>query len=302
MVSTLKIAGFDLLRYIRTQATSNVGNFRVFARRRPVSAFWLLVIMFLVFMSIAAPVVSPQDPYIPDFSKVTNSPDTENFFGTDFLGRDQLTRIIYGGRTSLFIGLVSVFLGIGIGSLWGLASGYLGGKFDLISQRLLEILMAIPGLILAMILMFILGASVWTLIVAIAFTRLAFGARVIRAVALSVRETTYVEAARSTGAPTWRIMVFHVAPQTFAPFLVLFTTNIGIAILIEAALGFIGLGIAPPTPTWGSMLGEAASNLEPFWWLVFFPGLFITIAVLAFNLAGAGLQDALDPRSRGTIG
>ncbi len=302
MVSTLKITGFDLLRNIRTQVTQYAGSFRSFSRQRPVAAFWLVVILFLVLMSIAAPVVSPQDPYTPDFTKVTNSPSTEHFFGTDFLGRDQLTRIIWGGRTSLFIGLVSVFLGVGIGSLWGLASGYLGGKFDLISQRLLEILMAIPGLILAMILMFILGASVWTLIVAIAFTRLAFGARVIRAVSLSVRETTYVEAARSVGAPTWRVMVFHVAPQTFAPFLVLFTTNIGIAILIEASLGFIGLGIAPPTPTWGSMLGEAASNLEPFWWLVFFPGLFITITVLAFNLAGAGLQDALDPRSRGTIG
>jgi peptide/nickel transport system permease protein len=302
MVSTLKITGSDQLRNIKTQVTQYAGSFRTFSRQRPVAAFWLLVILFLVLMSIAAPVVSPQDPYTPDFTKVTNGPDAENFFGTDFLGRDQLTRIIWGGRTSLFIGLVSVFLGIGIGSVWGLASGYVGGKFDLVSQRVLEILMAIPGLILAMILMFILGASVWTLIVAIAFTRLAFGARVIRAVSLTVRETTYVEAARSVGAPTWRIMSFHVAPQTFAPFLVLFTTNIGIAILIEASLGFIGLGIAPPTPTWGSMLGEAASNLEPFWWLVFFPGLFITIAVLAFNLAGAGLQDALDPRSRGTLG
>ena len=237
MVSTLKIT---VSRNIRTQVSEYAGNLRSFSRQRPVAAFWLAVIVILVLMSIAAPVVSPHDPYTPDFTKVTNGPDTENFFGTDFLGRDQLTRIIWGGRTSLFIGLVSVFLGVGVGSLWGLASGYLGGKFDLISQRLLEILMAIPGLILAMILMFILGASVWTLIVAIAFTRLAFGARVIRAVSLSVRETTYVEAARSVGAPTWRVMVFHVAPQTFAPFLVLFTTNIGIAILIEAALGFIG--------------------------------------------------------------
>jgi len=301
MKSALKTTGSDGFTYLWAVVKRNAVSFRGFARRSPVAAFWMVMILFLVFMSIAAPVVSPQDPYIPDFSKVTNSPSTENFFGTDFLGRDQFTRIIYGGRTSLFIGLISVLVGVGVGSLWGLVSGYLGGKFDLISQRLLEILMAIPGLILAMILMFILGASVWTLIVAIAFTRLAFGARVIRAVSLSVRETAYVEAARSTGASYWRVMLFHVAPQTFAPFLVLVTTNIGIAILIEASLGFIGLGIAPPTPTWGSMLGEAASNLEPFWWLVFFPGLFITLAVLAFNLAGAGLQDVLDPRNRGTL-
>lgn len=302
MESTLKTTGFDVLRYIRTQATLNARRFRVFARRRPISAFWLVVIILLVLISIAAPLVAPDDPNSPDFKNVTASPGAGHLFGTDFLGRDSLSRVIYGGRVSLFIALTSIFIGIGAGSIWGMVSGYLGGKFDLISQRFLEILIAIPGLILAMMLTFILGASVWTLIVAIAFTRLAFGARVIRAVTLSVRETAYVEAARSIGAPPWRIMVFHVAPQTFAPFLVLFTTNIGIAILIEAALGFIGLGIAPPTATWGGMLGEAATNLEPFWWLVFFPGLFITIAVLAFNLAGDGLQDVLDPRSRGTLG
>ena len=302
MQSILKTNGFDALRFVLRLVTGNVQKFRVFARRRTVAAFWLSVIGLLVLMSVAAPVFAPSDPYKPDFKKVTVGPTTENPFGTDFLGRDQVSRIVYGGRTSLFIGFVSVFLGIGSGAVWGLVSGYLGGKFDLVSQRILEILMAIPGLILAMILMFILGASVWTLIVAIAFTRLAFGARVIRAVTLSVREMAYVEAARSIGAPPWRVMAFHVSPQTFAPFLVLVTTNIGIAILIEASLGFIGLGIAPPTPTWGSMLGVAASNLEPFWWLVFFPGLFITIAVLAFNLAGDGLQDVLDPRSRGTLG
>jgi peptide/nickel transport system permease protein len=302
MQSTKKTNRFDVLGQGLTLATANAQKFRVFAKKRPVAATWLVVIGFLVVMSLAAPLVAPSDPYKPDFGKVTLGPNFENFFGTDFLGRDQLSRIIYGGRTSLFIGVVSVVLGVGVGSVWGLASGYLGGKFDMVSQRILEILMAIPGLILAMILMFILGASVWTLIIAIAFTRLAFGARVIRAVSLSVRETAYVEAARSIGAPTWRVMAFHVAPQTFAPFLVLVTTNVGIAILIEAALGFIGLGIAPPTPTWGSMLGEAASNLEPYWWLVFFPGMFITIAVLSFNLSGDGLQDVLDPKSRGTLG
>ncbi len=302
MESTLKTTGFDALRYVRTLWVRNSRRFRDFARQRPVAAFWLVVIALLLLMAIAAPIVAPEDPLSPDFKKVTAAPDAGNLFGTDFLGRDQVSRIIYGGRISLFVALTSTLLGIGAGSLWGMVSGYLGGKFDLVSQRLLEILMAIPGLILAMMLAFILGASMWTMIVAIAFTRLAFGARVIRAVALSVRETAYVEAARSIGAPPWRVMVFHVAPQTFAPFLVLFTTNIGIAILIEAALGFIGLGIAPPTATWGGMLGEAATNLEPFWWLVFFPGLFITVAVLAFNLAGDGLQDALDPRSRGTLG
>ena len=290
-----------MLSYLQAKGKRYGQTFREFARHRPVSAFWVVVIFLLVLMALAAPVVAPDNPNSPDFKKVTVGPDTSNPFGTDHLGRDQVSRIIYGGRVSLFVALSSVLLGIGGGSILGLASGYLGGKFDLISQRLLEILIAIPGLILAMMLAFILGASMWTMVVAIAFTRLAFGARVIRALALSVRETAYVEAARSIGAPPWRVMLFHVAPQTFAPFLVLFTTNIGVAILIEAALGFIGLGVAPPTATWGGMLGDAAANLEPFWWMVFFPGLFITIAVLAFNLAGDGLQDALDPRSRGTL-
>ena len=273
-----------------------------FAKYRSFSAFWLFVIFLLVAISLGAPLFAPNDPNFPDFFKTTHAPDWPSVFGTDHLGRDQLSRIIYGGRLSLFVAVVSILLGIGLGSVWGMASGYLGGKFDLISQRLLEILMAMPGLILAMMLAFILSANMWTIIVAIAFTRIAYGARVIRSVALSVRETAYVEAARSIGAPPWRVMLFHVAPQTFAPFLVLFTTNIGIAILIEASLGFIGLGIAPPTATWGGMLGDAAVNLEPFWWMVFFPGLFITIAVLAFNLAGDGLRDVLDPRSRGTLG
>ena len=291
-----------LLDWARSKSVRMGRTLLRFAKYRSFSAFWLFVIFLLVAISIGAPLFAPNDPNFPDFFKTTHAPDWPGVFGTDHLGRDQLSRIIYGGRLSLFVAVVSILLGIGLGSAWGMASGYLGGKFDLISQRLLEILMAMPGLILAMMLAFILSANMWTIIVAIAFTRIAYGARVIRSVALSVRETAYVEAARSIGAPPWRVMLFHVAPQTFAPFLVLFTTNIGIAILIEASLGFIGLGIAPPTATWGGMLGDAAVNLEPFWWMVFFPGLFITIAVLAFNLAGDGLRDVLDPRSRGTLG
>ena len=187
MESTLKTTSFDVLRYIWTQATLNARRFRVFARRRPVSAFWLVVIILLVLISIAAPLVAPDDPNSPDFKNVTASPGAGHLFGTDFLGRDSLSRVIYGGRVSLCIALTSIFIGIGVGSVRGMVSGYLGGKFDLISQRFLEILIAIPGLILAMMLTFILGASITTLIVALAFTRLAFGARVIRSVTLSVR-------------------------------------------------------------------------------------------------------------------
>ena len=190
-----------MLSYLQAKGKRYGQTFREFARHGPVSAFWVVVIFLLVLMALAAPVVAPDNPNSPDFKKVTAGPDTSNPFGTDHLGRDQVSRIIHGGRVTLFVALSSVLLGIGGGSILGLASGYLGGKFDLISQRLLEILIAIPGLILAMMLAFILGASMWTMVVAIAFTRLAFGARVIRAVALSVRETAYVEAARSISRP-----------------------------------------------------------------------------------------------------
>ena len=276
-------------------------GFSRFARQRSVAAFWTVVGVALVVLAIAAPLISPYDPLEPDFKKVAQEPTGENWFGTDFLGRDQLSRVIWGGRVSLFVAVTSTLLGVGAGALWGLASGYLGGRVDLLSQRLLEVIASVPALILAMLLAFVLGASMWTVIVAIAFTKIVAGTRVIRSVALSIRETPYVDAARSIGASHWRIMFQHVAPQTFAPFLVLFSAGIGIAILTEASLGFVGLGVAPPTPTWGGMLGQAAINLQPDWWMVVFPGLIITIAVLAFNLAADGLRDVLDPRMRGAI-
>lgn len=272
-----------------------------FARQRPVAALWSLVVVLLVIMSIAAPWIAPYDPLVPDFKKVAQQPTWSNLFGTDFLGRDQLSRTIYAGRVSLFVAVMATLLGVGLGFAWGLVSGYLGGKSDLLSQRVLEIIASVPALILAMLLAFVLGASVWTAIVAIAFTKIVAGTRVIRSVVLAVRETQYVDSAISIGAPQWRVMVFHVAPQTFAPFLVLFSAGIGIAILTEATLGFVGLGVAPPTPTWGGMLGQAAINLSPDWWMVLFPGLFIIVAVLGFNLAADGLRDVLDPRSRGSI-
>lgn len=275
--------------------------FARFSRQRPVGAFWTVIGVVLVIVSIAAPLIAPHDPLEPDFKKVAQEPTGANWFGTDFLGRDQLSRVIWGGRVSLFVAVTATLLGVGAGALWGLASGYLGGRVDLLSQRVLEIIASVPALILAMLLAFVLGASVWTVIVAIAFTKIVAGTRVIRAVALSVRETPYVDAARSVGASQWRIMFLHVAPQTFAPFLVLFSAGIGIAILTEAALGFVGLGVSPPTPTWGGMLGQAAINLQPSWWMVVFPGLVITIAVLAFNLAADGIRDVLDPRMRGTL-
>ena len=214
-----------------------------------------------------------------------------------FLSRGGIYR---RSRVSLFVALISVLLGTSVGAVWGIASGYVGGKLDLVSERLVEIIMAIPGLILAFVLVLVLGASMWTVIVAIAAGRLPYGSRVIRSVVLSVKETPYVDAAKAVGASSLRIMTFHVAPQCFAPYLVLATVHLGTAIVIEASLSFLGLGVRPPTPTWGGMLGEASTLLVPHWWMVVFPGIFITVAVLSFNLFGDGLRDALDPRLRGT--
>ena len=276
------------------------GGLRDFARLRPFAAVWGVVGILLILLAMAAPLVAPKDPLETDLENRISGPSLQTPFGTDHLGRDTLSRIIYGGRISLFVGIMSVLLGTTSGSLWGLASGYLGGKFDLVSQRFLDILLSFPGLILALALSMALGAGLWTVIVAIAVTRVPIAGRVVRSVALSTKGLEYVEAARAIGASELRIMAFHVGPQCIAPFLVLISIHLGVAILTEAALGYLGVGIAPPTATWGIMLAESAISLVPDWWLVFFPGLFITIAVLAFNLFGDGVRDALDPRLRGT--
>ena len=254
----------------------------------------------LVLMAIAAPIIAPHDPIKSNFTKMQAPPDRQSLFGTDNIGRDILSRVIHGARISLFVALISVLLGTSLGAVWGITSGYIGGKVDLIAERLLEIIMAMPGLILAFLLVLVLGSTVWTIIIAIAVTRIPFGARVIRSVALSVKEMTYVEAARAIGASPVRIVGRHVAPQCVAPFIVLITVHLGTAIVIEASLSFLGIGIRPPTATWGGMLGEASTLLVPNWWYVFFPGLFITLAVLSFNLLGDGLRDILDPRLRGS--
>ena len=252
--------------------------------------------LLIVLVALAAPLIAPREPLKADFRRMSKPPDAQSFFGTDQVGRDTLSRVIYGARTSLFVAFSAVLLGTTVGSLWGVACGYLGGRFDLMSQRVMEILQAFPDLILAMAISMAIGTGLPAVIVAIAITRIPFGGRVIRSVALSVREMPYVEAARASGASAKRIMTLHVLPQCVAPYLVLATTHLGVAIVIEAALGFLGVGIPPPTPTWGNMLADAITALVPQWWLVLFPGAAITVTVLAFNLLGDGIRDTLDPK------
>jgi peptide/nickel transport system permease protein len=288
---------------VQAGALRRIGHgLRIFARRSPMSAFWGCIAALIVVVAVAAPVLTPYDPLKSDFRAMTKPPTERHLFGTDQIGRDVLSRVIYGSRASLTVAMGAVLFGTTLGAFWGLASGFLGGRFDLISQRIIEFLQSFPDLILAMAIAMALGAGFGTVIVAIAITRIPFGGRVIRAVVLSLKEMSYVEAARGVGASKLRVMLRHILPQCIAPYLILATTHLGVAIVIEAALGFLGVGIPSPTPTWGNMLADSLNaGLIPPWWLVLFPGAAITVTVLAFNLLGDGIRDILDPRLRRAV-
>jgi peptide/nickel transport system permease protein len=297
------VAQVPMIRAARPSGLRRVaGGLFWFARRSPMSAFWGLIAAAIVAIALAAPAIAPYDPLKSDFRAMSKPPSERHYFGSDQIGRDTLSRVIHGSRASLTVAVGAVVLGTTLGALWGLACGYFGGRFDIISQRVIEFLQSFPDLILAMAIAMALGAGIGTVIVAIAITRISFGGRVIRAVVLSLKEMPYVEAARGLGASHLRIMAQHILPQCVAPYLILATAHLGVAIIIEASLGFLGVGIPPPTPTWGNMLADSLNaGLIPPWWLVLFPGAAITITVLAFNLLGDGIRDALDPRLRGAV-
>jgi len=270
------------------------------ARRYPVGMVAALVLLMSALLAVLAPLVTPYDPNFQHFADLQQAPSATYWLGTDYEGRDVLSRLIYGGRVSLAVAVLSVLLGTLVGAAWGVVSAYLGGKVDLLSQRVVEVVMAFPTLVLAMIFLIALGGGLWTVIIAIAVTRLPFGVRVIRSVALAIKELPYVDAARAVGASALRIMARHLMPQCLPAFLVLATAHLGTAIVIEAGLGFLGMGITPPTASWGNMLGGVVANTyKPLWWLVVFPGLAISLTVLAFNLLGDALRDILDPKMRG---
>jgi peptide/nickel transport system permease protein len=274
-----------------------IGFLRRLVRTSPlgVAAGIMLLLIFLI--GGLADLVAPYDPLATNFAATRREPSLQYLLGTDYLGRDVLSRLIHGARISLVVAVTSVLLGDSLGFLWGIASGYLGGKFDMVSQRLLDVMLSFPGLILAILLMAGLGPRLETVIVAIAVSRVPLSTRVIRAVVLSVKEMSYVESARSIGASSFGVMVRHIAPQCIAPFLVIFSANLGTAIFAESALAFLGIGVPEPTPTWGRMLGGVLSEaFRPPWWLIVFPGVAITVTIMAANLFGDALRDVLDPR------
>jgi ABC-type dipeptide/oligopeptide/nickel transport system permease subunit len=277
-----------------------LGGVARFARWSPLTTVAIVLLVVPILLAILAPVIAPYDPTLNQYSRLVQEPSAEHIMGTDKLGRDVYSRLLYGTRVSLVVALSAVLLGEALGFLLGIATAYVGGRFDLVSQRLVDVLMSFPTLILAMLLMAGLGAGITTIILAIAVTRIPGSSRIIRSVALSVKGLTYVEAARVVGASHWRIMLRHIAPQCLAPLLVVFSLNLGAAIFAEAALSYLGVGVPPPTPSLGNMLGEQnAQSFKPPWWLVLYPGLAITLIILAANLVGDGLRDFLDPRLKG---
>src|SRR2546430_8179528 len=270
-----------------------------FIRTKPLGAAGAAIIVLMVLTAVCADFIAPCDVYEINQQLQFAPPSLAHWLGTDEFGRDVLTRLIYGARIALFIGLVSSLLGATGGAFIGVLSAYLGGRTDLWLQRLMDILLAFPLLVLALAIVSVLGRSIPNLIVAIAIPVIPRTARIVRASALAAKENVYVEAARAVGSSHLRVMWRHIVPNVMAPFLIVVTAQLGSAILTEASLSFLGLGTAEPTPSWGLMLsGGAPMYAEKAPWLAIFPGLAISLAVFGFNLFGASLRDALDPKIR----
>ncbi len=253
----------------------------------------------MLLLGIFAAQVAPYDPVAADFGAMFARPGAGHWFGTDAFGRDVLSRLLFGARTALLIGFSASILGATLGAFFGVISAYFGGSTDLVLQRLVDILISFPIIILAMAIVAILGSGTVNLILAIALTFIPRAERVVRATALAIRTTVYVEAARAVGAGHWRIILRHMLPNVMAPYLVMLTAFLGQAILLEASLSFLGLGVSEPAPAWGLMLrGAAVDFVTRAPWMAIFPGLAISLAVLAFNVLGDALRDSLDPRLR----
>ena len=271
------------------------------AGQQPLGAAGAVVVAAMIVAAIWAPQLAPYGakdaafaPYAP--------PGPGHPMGTDQLGRDVLSRVVWGARLSLYVGLVSVMLGVTLGGLWGVVSAYFGGMTDTLSQRVVDSLMALPPIVLALSLMAAIGQSVNNVIVALTILLTPTAARTLRAVALSIMATPFVEAAQAAGGSSARIIARHVLPNCLATYTVLVTTNVSYAIVVEASLSFIGVGAPPDEPSWGGMLTAGTQAVETAPWMIFFPGLAISLAVLALNMLGDAIRDVADPRLRGGLG
>jgi peptide/nickel transport system permease protein len=271
-----------------------------FVRNKPLGAFGAGILIILCLTAIFADWIAPYDPIQQNVPYRLRPPDESFWFGTDIYGRDVFSRIVYGARVSLYVGILSVLIGTIVGLLIGVASGFMGGRFDILVQRIMDALMGFPPIVLALILVVALGPSLNSVTVAIAITYLPRVARLARSSALSIKEEAYVDSARTVGCTTPRIMLQHVIPNSLTPVFVLATGQLGNSIVAEATLSFLGLGVPPPHPSWGGMLQFGAKGyLESAPWLTLFPGLALSSVVFAFALFGDALRDVLDPRLKG---
>ena len=273
------------------------------ARRQPLGAFGFGIVVIMLLLSVFAEFVTVYDPELNAFEVMLTPPGGQFFLGTDQFGRDVLTRIIFGARTALLVGFSAAFMGASAGLVLGVASAYFGGYFDLLFQRVMDVFMAFPLIILALALVAIFGGKIENdlvlVIIAITIPFVPRCARVVRSSALAIREIPYVDAARALGYSHSRIILRHMAPNVMAPYLIMITAFVGQAILLEASLSYLGLGVQEPTPAWGLMLaGGAEEYAESAPWIAVFPGLAITLAVFGFNLLGDALRDVLDPKLR----
>lgn len=264
--------------------------------RRPKTLFSGATILFLALVAILAPFLSPFDPSEPNLWKVLSPPSSVHLLGTDDLGRDLLSRIIYGTRVSLLVGLVAVGIATIIGIILGSIAGFYGGPIDWLTMRLVDTMLCIPTFFLILAVIAFLGPNIIYVMIVIGVTSWMGIARLVRAEFLSLREREFVLAARAVGARNLRIIIRHILPQAISPIMVIFTMSIAIAILIESSLSFLGIGVQPPTPSWGNIINAGKDNINIAWWMVVFPGIAIAITFLSWFFLGEGIREATDPR------
>ncbi len=294
--ATLELADAGFL----PRRKSRWASMRRTARKQPLGVIGLVIVILLVIMAAFAPVIAPYDPINID-AEALQSPNSQHIFGTDAKGRDVFSRVVYGSRSSLEVGLIATFVATIGGALVGLVSGYFRGVIDMIIQRLMDAMQCVPFLVLALVLVSLFGRELWKLMLVVGLAILPGQGRVLRSVVLKETNTLYIEAARSIGAPAYRIMFRHILPNILPPMIVLGSALLGSAILIEAGLSFLGFGTPPPAPSWGGDLnGQARQFFTKAPWMAIFPGLALSLVVLGVNLMGDSLRDILDPRLRNT--
>ncbi len=253
------------------------------------------ILALIILSALLAPLISPYDPIKTSQRTSLEAPSLAHPMGTDRFGRDVLSRVMWGGRLALPVGIISVMIGALLGVVLGLVAGYYGGRWDAAIMRFVDLLLAFPGILLALAIVAVLGGSLWNLMIAVGISSIPSYVRVTRGTVLSLREREFVAAARALGIGDQAILLRHIFPNIVAPLIVLATLGVASAIITSSALSFLGLGIKPPTPEWGNLLAEGREFLQHAWWVAFFPGLAIMLTVFSINLLGDGLRDALDP-------